>query len=208
MGSQHILLHLYQGVKSDSRNSLYARFDTSPVGIQGTGWITGPFNPIFAMLALSDSQDLAYLHFSGQVDLGCAGRILKILREVKREPSAFICLLDDLTKAMEVSSPIDLALILKPVKQAMILSHEEATTPFLCLIASRLQECRQRLKVWEGDWLMMAIAAETQRICDLLQSKYAANSISSTAQLHLLSCALSTTVAQPATGRIRMHEDI
>jgi hypothetical protein len=162
------------------------------------------------MLALSDTQDLASLLFDPEVDRECAGRILERVKAVKRHPASFVCLLTDMFTTCHCDlRPREQVLILEVVKQAMDFMDDESTS-FLRPLASWLRDTEQRmLKHWDflpGDRDRAAV--ETQRICGRLQAKSAASLISSTAQLQLVSCTRSVEVAQPAMGRLRIHESL
>jgi hypothetical protein len=161
------------------------------------------------MLALSDAQDLTSLDL-GKVDLECARHILKIVKAVKRQPVAFLRLLTDIINISGGFPPMDLALILESVNQAMRFPDEESTTSLLLPPASSIE--------WHRGWVVQVyrfsqdqldiVFPEAQRICGLLRARYAAGLISSPAQLRLLSCARSAAVAQPAMGRLRLYESL
>ena len=183
-------------------------FRTGPVLLGGVNWVQQYFNPILAMHSLSDNQDLACLQFAGGVDLDCVRRILEIVKGVKRQPSALLCLLTDIVTATDsYLCTMDLALMLDPVEQATTFLDEESTTCLLRPVALGLKTHCQRVVVpWEEDFpYYTRITLEVQRVCGLLQAKYSASLVASTTQLRLLSCAGSATVAQPATGWLRMH---
>jgi hypothetical protein len=167
------------------------------------------------MLALSDSQDLESLRFPGEVNLKCAGRILEIVTAVKSRPVALSGLLIDIANATNGGfDPTKLAVILTSF--STISSEEEYTASLLRPMVSGLQKLQQLAVEWDANdhsWskdpsVLGHGIAESQRICSLLQAKYAASLISSTTQLRLLSCARSAAVAQPAMGWLRMHEPL
>jgi hypothetical protein len=204
MGSQHILLHLNDGIAFDFQRSPHCIFRTTPVHLEGIDWTIERCNPILAMLILSDTPDLTCLSFSG-VDLECARRILEIVKAVKTQPVEFLGLLLDVTWEMWSSSPTDLALLLESIKQAMAFIDEESITSFLRPMAEDLQMLLRWADALRND---NALRGETERICHLLQAKYAASLISSSSQLRLLSCVRSGAVARPAVGWRRMHEPL
>jgi hypothetical protein len=215
-GSQHILLHLYQGAVDDLRET-HARFRTIPVFLEDSYWSEHFFNPILAILALSDSQGLECLEFAGEVNLECAGRILEIVTAVKSQPVAFSGLFIDIANATTGDfGPTDLAVILKSIEKFTTSSDEEYPSFLLLPMVSGLQKLQQLAVGLDADapaWgkdpsVLEHGIAESQRICSLLQAKYAATLISSTAQLRLLSCTRSAAVVQPAMGWLRMHEPL
>jgi hypothetical protein len=159
------------------------------------------------MLALSDTQDLTSLGLRG-VDPVCAERILKVVKAVKRQPVTFIRLLADIINIHDKGFySLDLAILLESVEQVIPFSDEESTS-FLSPLASSMELCRSRMVHSYIDTTNVFVSAEAQRICSLLQAKYAARLISSTTQVRLLSCARSSTVARPAIGWLRMHESL
>jgi hypothetical protein len=139
------------------------------------------------------------------MDLECARRILEIVKAVKTQPVGFLALLLDIIWVTGNSSPTNLALLLESIKQAMAYPDEESVTSFLRPMALELQEV---LGWGEEFWTDSGVLGETERICHLLLSKYAAGLISPSSQLRLLSCARSGVVAQPAMGWLRMHEPL
>jgi hypothetical protein len=206
-GSQHILLHLYQGAEADE--FLYASFCAGLGRPENVDWITGRCSPVSAMLALSDTQDIAWLRFSRDVDLECAGRILEFTKAVKKQPIAFLYLLDGIIKAAHRRiSLMDLALILEAVKQAIPFLQEESATPFQRPLVTELQMLWWSVlrSLYPPDSKGMAV--EVYGILDLLRSIHAASIISSEMQLRLLSCVRSAAVARPAVGWLRMHEPL
>jgi hypothetical protein len=211
MGSQHILLHLYEFIQRDYRNPLYVTFSEPPVAPRRVAFEVGP---ILALMTLSDTQDMACLNFRGG-DPGCMGRILEIVKAVKRQPVELLCLLADiiniLTRKYHV---LEAGLFLEVVKQAIVPMDEESVTSLLRLMASGVKSIQQ-LAVGPEPYLshtgvvtVERIAREAQQICIIIEAKYAARLISSTAQLQLLSCARSAAVPQPAMGWLRMHEPL
>jgi hypothetical protein len=158
------------------------------------------------MLALSDTQDLTSLRFGGGIDLGCAERILEIIKAVKRQPVEFLCLLLDIIGVEKwSSSSTNPAVLLESIKQAMAIPDDESISYFLRPMALELQIMLQWGKPLRRD---SGILRETERISHLLQAKYARSFISSSSQLQSVSCALSGVVVQPAMGWLRMHEPL
>jgi hypothetical protein len=205
-GAQHILLHLNRGIRFRLQEASYCIFRTAPVRVESIDWTTRRCNPILAMLALSDTQDLTCLTFGGGVDLECAGRILEIVKAVKTQPAEFLCLLVDIIGEVAWwASPTNPVLLLESIKQAMAFLDEEPIASFLRPIALELQKELQFTKMFWRNWENSDIAVEVERVCNLLQARYAANLISSTIQLRLVSCTRSVAVEQPATGWLRMH---
>jgi hypothetical protein len=159
------------------------------------------------MLALSDTQDVACLRFSRVVGLECAARILEIVKAVKRQPPAFLCLLIGILTVRFVFHTREQALILEAIKQVMPRVDEESATTFLPPLASIFRDI-WRVSPYNEPQLAATVAAETQRILSFLQAKHAASLISSISQLRLLSCARSAAVTQPAMGWLRIYEPL
>jgi hypothetical protein len=211
VGSQHILVHLYECAERDSRQYIYAMLHVGPVGLERINWTTQGFNPMLAMLALSDIQDAASLRFGEGVDLECARRIFEAVKAVKRQPVEFLCLLTEIINPNIGRLPtVGLVLILEVAKQAMAFMDEESVTPLLRPMASGVEHIQ--LAAASGGWgdrtLPERVAGEAQQICIILKAKYASRFISSMTQLRVLSCARSVTVEQPAMGWLRMHEPL
>jgi hypothetical protein len=185
-------------------------FHLNLVGVSSVHWAEG-FDPILAMLALSDNQDLLCLWFRQPVDLECAGRILGVVKAVKRQHAEFLCLLIDIINSLDRGvSHANLALILEAVKQAMVFMDEDPITPLLRPMASGVE--RIQLAVGSPWWLDRTLSeyvtGEAHRIRGVLQDQYAARFVSSTTQLQLLSCARPAALVQPAMGWLRMHEPL
>jgi hypothetical protein len=160
------------------------------------------------VLALSDIQDVACLRFDREeVGLECAGRILEIVNVVKRQPVALLCLLTGILAIRYVFNTRQQVLILEAIKQAIPFIDDESATTFLLPLASSLRGI-QSVPGDSEPHIEATVTAEAQRIHSLLQAKYAASSISSIAQLRLLSCARLAAVTQPAMGWLRMHEPL
>jgi hypothetical protein len=163
------------------------------------------------MLALSDTQGLDYLMFGESVGFECARRIFEVVKAVKRRPVEFFCLLTDIINPNDRRfSETELALILGTVTQAMVFMDEESITPLLLPMASGMQSIQLTAasERWRDRILHERVTGEAPRICGILQAKYAALFVSSTAQLQVLSCVRSAAVAQPAMGWLRMHEPL
>jgi hypothetical protein len=143
-GSQHILLHLYECAQRGPLKPSYASFHAVPVGLESVDWTGEQFNPILGMLALSDNQDLSCLQFYGLVDLECAGRILEVVKAVKRCCVEFLCLIADIINPLDKGlSHANHGLILGIVKQAMSLIDGESMAPLLRPMASGVQRHQQ-----------------------------------------------------------------
>jgi hypothetical protein len=173
------------------------------------------FNPILAMLALSGVQHVVSLQFRGQVDIECGRRILEVIKAVKRQPVELLCLLADIISTINGEYLQRLVLILEFVKHAMAFIDGESVTPLLRSMVSGVQriqhlaeESHESHSQLRNSSMSERITGEAQRICSILQAKYAVTLISSTTQLRLLSCARSAALAQPAMGWLRMHEPL
>jgi hypothetical protein len=158
------------------------------------------------MLAEVESFLLSRNAFHRDVGLECTQRISEIIKIVKRQPVAIVCLLADILKVPVGRFYVTtLATTLESVKQAMAFLDDESTTSFLLPLASSIKWRADMVADLSAAERYAVVFAEAQRIYSLLQAKYAASLISSTTQLRLLSCARSTLVAQPAMGWLRMH---
>jgi hypothetical protein len=191
------------------------RFSVPRVGLESVDWTSFDLNPILAMLALSDIQDLACLRFGGGVGLECARHILEVVKAVKRRSVEFLCLLTDIIDPLDKGlSYANQALILEGVKRAMEFMDEEPAISFLRPMLSGVKEIQRRASVMmlprdQDPILVRLLKGEARRICGILQAKLTLTRfISSTMQLRVLSCARSAAVAQPAMGWLRMHEPL